>query len=121
MKPGWQTTEFWLSLVAVAAGAIVSSGAFQDNSPWMRIAGLVVSVLGALGYTAARGKLKSETASLVGNIASSLGGLWSGSGVGLSLDANARISRALSAFGQAQAAYSKAWETRALVGLRYTW
>ena len=72
MKSGWQTTEFWLSLVAVAAGAIVSSGAFHDDSPWMKIAGLVVSVLGALGYTASRGKLKSEQAGAVASLASSL-------------------------------------------------
>ncbi len=57
-KAGWRTTEFWLSLAAVAAGAVVASGAIPAESIWERIAGLVVAGLSALGYTGARLALK---------------------------------------------------------------
>jgi hypothetical protein len=62
MKPGYKTSEFWLSLVAVLVGAIMSSGLLEatatdaDN----KIVGLVVTLLAALGYTGARGFVKAQ-------------------------------------------------------------
>ena len=53
-KPGFKTTEFWLSLTAVLVGAVIASGIVPADSVWERIAGLAVSALAALGYTGAR-------------------------------------------------------------------
>ena len=54
MKPGYKTTEFWLSLVAVALGAVAASGVIPAESAWERVVGLIVSALAAIGYTGAR-------------------------------------------------------------------
>jgi len=64
-KPGYKTTEFWLSLAAILVGAVMASGVMdglgQDH--WaIKVVGLVASVLGALGYTAARGFVKAGDA-----------------------------------------------------------
>ena len=56
-KPGWKTSEFWLSVAAVLVGALLASGAIT-SVPMMQALGIAASVLGALGYTAARGFVK---------------------------------------------------------------
>lgn len=61
-KPGFKTTEFWLSLAAVVVGFVASSGVFEEGSTEAKIVGLVVTVLGALGYTAARALTKGTEA-----------------------------------------------------------
>ena len=58
-KPGIQTTEFWLSSVATLLGVVMASGAIHDGGIVAQIIGGVLSVLAALGYTAARAKVKS--------------------------------------------------------------
>lgn len=63
MKPGWQTSEFWLSLAPQLIGAVLASGAVAGSDTVTRLLGLAASVLSALGYTAARTWLKaSDTA-----------------------------------------------------------
>jgi hypothetical protein len=59
LKPGYKTTEFWLSLAAMVLGAIYSSGAISDSGTAAKIAGLAASVLGALGYAVSRGLAKA--------------------------------------------------------------
>jgi hypothetical protein len=58
MTPGYKTTEFWLSLIAVIAGFIAASGALPQGGLAAQIVGGVVSVLGLLGYTASRAQVK---------------------------------------------------------------
>lgn len=58
-KPGWKTSEFWLSTGAVVLGAVASSGLLVPASPVAVAVGLLTSVLGALGYTASRTKVKT--------------------------------------------------------------
>lgn len=58
VKPGFKTTEFWLTLVAVAVGAIFASGAFGEDSGTLQIAGIAATVLTAMGYTVSRGMAK---------------------------------------------------------------
>lgn len=58
-KPGYKTTEFWLSLVAVVLGALASSGSLADGSTAARVVGLAIAALGALGYSVSRGMAKS--------------------------------------------------------------
>ena len=57
-KPGYKTTEFWMSLIAVVLGALVASGTFSLEGTASQIVGLVQSALVALGYTGARLTLK---------------------------------------------------------------
>lgn len=60
MKPGWKTSEFWLSTVAMLLGQAYASGAIADGGTASKIAGLAVSVLAALGYTVSRGMAKGK-------------------------------------------------------------
>lgn len=61
-KPGWKTTEFWLSLLAVLIGALLASDAIPTDSPVVKALGVVASILGALGYQVGRGLVKSNSA-----------------------------------------------------------
>jgi|TARA_R110002051_G_scaffold314371_1_gene391399 drug/metabolite transporter (DMT)-like permease len=58
MTKGYKTSEFWLSLVAILAGAILSSGAIE-NSTVLQGLGLVASTLAALGYAGSRAITKA--------------------------------------------------------------
>lgn len=63
MRAGAKTSEFWLSLSAVILGALTTGGTFDhpDMPVWIgKVVGLAVSVLSAIGYTAARGIVKSN-------------------------------------------------------------
>lgn len=58
-RPGYRTTEFWLSLAATVLGVLWASGAISDGGTADKIIGLAASVLTALGYTVARAKAKA--------------------------------------------------------------
>ncbi|HUU97171.1 MAG TPA: hypothetical protein VM487_15640 [Phycisphaerae bacterium] len=61
-KPGYKTSEFWLSTASMALGAMFASGIFEgadENSLVMRAVGAAMTVLGALGYTVSRARAKS--------------------------------------------------------------
>lgn len=60
LKPGYKTTEFWLSFAAVIVGAVAASGLVPAESAWERVLGLAVSALAAVGYTGARLSLKRK-------------------------------------------------------------
>lgn len=60
-KPGYKTTEFWMSMIAVVIGAVMASGAFGIEGTAAQIVGIVESALVALGYTGARLTLKRES------------------------------------------------------------
>ena len=60
-KPGWKTSEFWLSLIAVICGALVAGDVVTESSTIGKAVGAVISVLGALGYTASRTAVKVNT------------------------------------------------------------
>jgi hypothetical protein len=57
-KPGYKTTEFWLSVVAMVIGAAFASGVFPAESTGDKILGLAATVLSALGYTVSRTMVK---------------------------------------------------------------
>lgn len=59
VKPGYKTTEFWLSVAACALGAFAASGALPDENVVMKIVGLAVSALAAMGYTVSRFMVKN--------------------------------------------------------------
>jgi hypothetical protein len=60
-KPGYKTTEFWMSLAAVAIGVVAAAGFFNIEGTGAQIVGIVESALVALGYTGARLTLKRTT------------------------------------------------------------
>lgn len=57
-KPGWKTTEFWLTLVATIGVAILNVGLLPDGSIAVKITMAIVAALAALGYTAGRTYVK---------------------------------------------------------------
>jgi hypothetical protein len=59
-KPGYKTTEFWLSLAAMLIGALLAADVFPSDSPVLKILGVVSSILGALGYQVSRAIVKSS-------------------------------------------------------------
>jgi hypothetical protein len=60
VKPGIRTTEFWMTLVAVVAGAVAASGLLPEGSQASQIVGLIVMVMGSLGYGVGRGLAKKN-------------------------------------------------------------
>lgn len=62
MKPGYKTTEFWLSLAAVVIGAAAASGAFPDESGVGKVIGILGATLAGMGYTVSRGNVKKAEA-----------------------------------------------------------
>ena len=59
VKPGYKTTEFWLTVLADLVGLALMSGLIADTGTVGRIVGGAVAVLATLGYSAARAKTKS--------------------------------------------------------------
>lgn len=59
-KPGWKTTEFWLTTIAAVLGAILGSGIVPEVGIWAQIAGVVTTLLATLGYQVSRTKVKAS-------------------------------------------------------------
>lgn len=59
-KPGYTTTEFWLSLLATLVGAVMASGAIPAEGVWTQVVGFVSMTLASLGYTGGRAFNKSS-------------------------------------------------------------
>lgn len=58
LKPGWKTSEAWISFVTLIIGVIPSSG-LTTNAPLLtQIVGMVIAALAALHYTGQRVALK---------------------------------------------------------------
>jgi len=53
-KPGYKTTEFWLSTAALLLGILTESGAIGPEGLAGQILGGAMTVLAALGYTTCR-------------------------------------------------------------------
>jgi hypothetical protein len=58
VKPGYKTTEFWLSVAATIVSALVVSDHFAAGSPREKIAAILGAVLVAMGYQVNRGGVK---------------------------------------------------------------
>ena len=59
VKPGYQTTEFWMTAAATVVGLAIASGIVPTSGTWPQIVGLVTGVLGAMGYTVSRTAVKN--------------------------------------------------------------
>jgi len=63
-KPGYKTTEFWLSLLAIVLGVLLASGYIGDETGTGKALAFAASALTALGYNISRGMVKkAETLS----------------------------------------------------------
>ena len=60
--PGWKSSEFWMTVLAIAIPAILASGLLPEGSPWTKVCAIVASVVAALGYSAGRVYLKGKAA-----------------------------------------------------------
>jgi hypothetical protein len=59
IKPGYRTTEFWITVAVVFLSLLMTSGLIGDASPVAKIIGLIVDTAAAMGYTYSRGLAKS--------------------------------------------------------------
>ena len=58
-KPGYKTTEFWMTVLVDVLGLIAASGIIADGSIYAKIFGMICTTLATLGYTISRGTAKS--------------------------------------------------------------
>jgi hypothetical protein len=58
MKPGYKTTEFWMTALAAAVGLLMTSDLFVADSIWAKGLGLVAAGLASAGYAVSRGMAK---------------------------------------------------------------
>lgn len=58
-KPGYKTSEFWLTTAGMVVGTLIASGAVAVESGTMKALSFIAASLGTLGYTVIRGKLKA--------------------------------------------------------------
>lgn len=57
-KPGYKTTEFWISLLMVILAAFTASGAVIEGHWSLQLVGMITGALVALGYGTDRTKSK---------------------------------------------------------------
>ena len=56
-KPGYKTTEFWLTVAAALSGSVMAAGLPEEH--WVvKLAGQATAILSVLGYTVARSLVK---------------------------------------------------------------
>lgn len=73
IRPGWKTTEFWLSTISMIVNGILSSGYLNPADPTQakiyQILGLIGIVLTSLGYGVIRTVQKNKVAGAAAEIA----------------------------------------------------
>jgi len=57
-KPGYKTSEFWLSVICLVIGFLIASGYVGDESMSGKVLAFAASSLTALGYSVSRGMVK---------------------------------------------------------------
>lgn len=68
MKPGWKTTEFWITAIVQLVGLCAAAGVFTPDQAeqWQRVVevagGLVAMVLSNMAYAKSRGQVKGYQA-----------------------------------------------------------
>jgi len=62
VKPGYKTTEFWLTMVASIIGLALASGLIPTDGEVYKIVGLAASVLTSMGYQVSRSSVKKSEA-----------------------------------------------------------
>ena len=57
-KPGYKTTEFWLSAAATLISLAFASGVISEGSQIEKVVGFIAAALASLGYSVSRGIAK---------------------------------------------------------------
>jgi hypothetical protein len=57
-KPGYKTTEFWITNVVILLGAILASGALAEGGLAAQVIGGIIAAAAKLGYDANRAATK---------------------------------------------------------------
>ena len=62
IKPGWKTTEFWLTSIVALASILWGADVLDPEGVGTanKVFGFVVAALGAVGYTVSRGLAKGK-------------------------------------------------------------
>ncbi len=58
MKPGYKTTEFYLTLLVMLLGTLMASGLIGPEHWIAGVVGMALAALKAMGYTSGRSKQK---------------------------------------------------------------
>ena len=58
MTKGYRTSEFWLTLAVMLLGTLMASGMIGPDHWIAAVVGMALAALKAMGYTAARAKVK---------------------------------------------------------------
>ena len=61
-KPGYKSTEFWLSALCIIFGMLLASGVISEGSNAEKIVAFGASVLASFGYSFSRGMVKKGEA-----------------------------------------------------------
>ena len=73
VKPGWQSTEAWLTAAAQVLGAVLYSGLLSPGDPTeaqiLKYGGLALAILTALGYKASRTIVKVNASNAAKEVA----------------------------------------------------
>lgn len=64
-KPGYATTEFWLTALTSLIGILLASGIVHPGTPFDKAIGFIVTALAGMGYTVSRGMVKAAAAKAV--------------------------------------------------------
>ena len=57
-KPGYKTTEFWLTFAAMVLSMLFAAGVFGEQATVYKVLEVGAAVLAGLGYTVTRGAIK---------------------------------------------------------------
>lgn len=60
VKPGYRSSEFWITAVTVLVGLLLASGAFPDDGSMARALAFVASALASMGYSWSRARVKAD-------------------------------------------------------------
>jgi hypothetical protein len=104
IKPGYKTTEFWLTALAMLVSLLFASGIIPTDSSMDKLLGMVAAALGGAGYAVSRGLAKKANLVFCFVIASGflIGCRTLESGAYKSLATlSASVKEAMSAFGEA--------------------
>lgn len=59
-KPGYKSTEFWLTVAAVVVGLLTQSGVIPADSPASKLIAQAAAILALLGYQVVRTVAKTS-------------------------------------------------------------
>ncbi len=59
-KPGWQSTEFWISFLVTIGGLVLASGLLPEGSMAGQIIGSILTIAAQAGYTTSRTLVKKN-------------------------------------------------------------